>query len=124
MELLTKRKGLKCELREGIKIPKDYCFYILQLGDPAERYYKIGMTDNLTRRMYEHLGNKSYDNREITVLFAKPCASKYAAERIEDNVREYLKELGFEYKRNDRFIIPEEVDKIIVKVKKEWVVNL
>lgn len=124
LNILVTRKNSICEIVEGLKVPKRYCFYILQLGEEKERYFKIGMTDCLDRRMYEHLGNKAYEGRDIVVLFVKSSASKYSAERIEDNVREELKKIGFTYVRNDRFYIPKNITEIIVKVRKEYKVAI
>ena len=95
--------------------------YFIRVGDPSENLYKIGTTNNLKRRMREH--EKNYQ-KPIEVLWVSPAYSKWTTLRVETATIEQWKQLeGFEYIRNDRFIINPTIRAVTIKVKKEWVVE-
>ena len=71
--------------------------------------------------MKEH---QRYYKKEITVLWQSPPYSKWPTLRVEENTKEIWKKTeGFEYLRNDRFIINPEIRQVKIKVRKEWVVD-
>lgn len=122
--IIADRNGFICEIEDGTKIPTGNCFYMLQLGDKEEHYYKIGTTKSIERRMYEHLGSERCGNRDILILFVKSCASIQAAERLENQVRQQLIDLDYYHLPNDRFEIPEGVQEIEITIKKKYIVHL
>lgn len=96
--------------------------YFIRIGEPQERLFKIGTTNNIKRRMKEH--EKTY-HKKITVLWISSPYSKYTTLRVEDNMINKWKEEGvFKYIRNDRFVIPPWINKVKIKVRKEWTVIL
>lgn len=99
---------------------KDFVYFI-RIGKPEENLYKIGTTNNMDRRMKEH---QRYYKKEITVLWQSPPYSKWTTLRVEENTKEIWKKTeGFEYLRNDRFIINPEIRQVKIKVRKVWVVD-
>ena len=92
--------------------------YFCRIGEPAERLFKIGTTNNIKRRMSEH--KRSY-KKDIEVLGVIAVTSKYTTLRVEEQTIEKWKmNEGWEYHRNDRFTIPPEVTEVTIKVKKEY----
>ena len=71
--------------------------------------------------MKEH---ENYYGEKVTVLWQSPPYSKWTTLRVEENTKEIWKKTeGFEYLRNDRFIINPEIRQVKIKVRKEWVVD-
>jgi len=106
-----------------VPLPKkkgDY-LYFLRIGNKWARLHKIGTTCEMLDRMKEHLRNYHED---IYIYFISPSYSKWTTLRVEDRMKEEWKKAGWQYLRNDRFIIPEGIDQIIIKVNKDWLVNL
>lgn len=100
---------------------KQYIYFI-RIGEPADRLFKIGTTNDMHRRMQEH--RRAYKS-DITVLGTIAVTSKYTTLRVEENmISEWKTREGWVYKRNDRFIIPPEVETIKIKVKKEYEFSL
>ena len=96
--------------------------YFIQIGDPADRLFKIGTTNNIKRRMREH---EKYYGKKVIVLWQSPAYSKWTTLRVEDNMKtQWIEEGIFEYLRNDRFLIPAEVHEVRIKVRKEYVVSI
>lgn len=116
--------GRKYRVFSRVTIPKregNYV-YFLRIGSESNRKFKIGISNNIMRRMVEHC---KYYGEEIYILWISPCYSKYTTLRVEDTNKErWIRETIWEYIENDRFIIPESVDKITIKVKKEYEVVL
>lgn len=95
--------------------------YFIRIGNPSENLYKIGTTNNLKRRMREH--QKSYQ-KPIEILWVSPPYSKWTTLRVEAAMIEKWKEMeGFEYIRNDRFIIDPTIRVVTIKVRKNWIVE-
>lgn len=119
----TKRNGETFSViaKNDIKIPKGDCIYFIKIGDTKDRLFKIGTTNRLKDRMKEHID--SY-KKDIEILFISPKYSKYTTLRVEDRTKELFKQLGYDYIRNDRFIIPPQVEEITIKVRKEYIVKL
>lgn len=100
--------------------PTDYIYFI-RIGEPTENLYKIGTTNNIARRMTQH---QRYYKKPVEVLWVSPAYSKYTTLRVEDRTINIWKELeGFEYIRNDRFIIDPSIHKVTIKVRKEWTIE-
>lgn len=106
--------------------------YVVQIGDTDEngnRVIKIGTTNNMLRRMKEHenyfADKDTKQKAKIYVLWFHKVKSKYTTLRVEDeNKEEWKGNLNYTYIRNDRFVVPEWVDKINVKIRKNYEVNL
>lgn len=94
-----------------------YYIYFVRIGEPTKRLFKIGTTNNMDRRMKEH---KRYYKEDITVLGVIPVTSEYTTLRVEKQTKEKWRNdfPEWEYMRNDRFIIPEDVTEIEIKVRK------
>ena len=92
---------------------------------------KIGTTNNLERRQKEHTRNyhkaPAYTlpkDKEFSYDWKLPL-SKYNTLRYEDRNRQRWQEMEIgEYVRNDRFCCPVKPDKVIVKIRKEYVVEI
>jgi len=104
-------------LKENAKRNKEYIYFI-RIGEPADRLFKIGTTNDIKRRMGEH--RRGY-KKDITILGVIPVTSKYTTLRVEEQTKEIWKnEPGWIYHRNDRFTIPPEVTEVTIKVRKEY----
>lgn len=96
--------------------------YLLRLHLNGENIIKIGTTNNIQRRMKEHL--RSY-KCNLTLLWISPIYSKYTTLRVEDsNIRSFREKIDWYYIRNDRFKIPKDVRKVVIKVRKEYHIQL
>ena len=117
-------------LKEGENFPKGYTkekeksyFYLAFIEDKENKikWLKCGITCNPKRRMIEH--TRKYSN--IKLVWVSPLYSTYTAIRVENNFKKYvLKELKWKYQRNDRFILPDNVKSVKVKVRKTYEVML
>ena len=66
-----------------------------------------------------------YYDKKITVLWFSPTYSKYTTLRIEDRMKTYWREFtDWEYKNNDRFVIPPEVKDITITVRKDYNIKI
>ena len=96
--------------------------YLLRLHLNGENIIKIGTTNNIKRRMKEHL--RSY-KCNLTLLWISPIYSKYTTLRVEDsNIRSFREKIDWYYIRNDRFKIPKDTRKVVIKVRKEYHIQL
>ena len=92
---------------------------------------KIGTTDNLTRRAYEHNYNyrraKQYTmpkENSFHYIWVKPL-SKYNTIRFEDLNRELLKNADIgEFIRNDRFLLYKIPKELHIKIRKVYTIPL
>lgn len=107
-----------------VPIPKkkgDYLYFI-RIGPRQVRLHKIGTTCEMMERMKEHLRNYGED---LYVLWISPAYSKWTTVRVEDRQKKWWREQGgWQYLRNDRFVIPEGVKEITITVRKEWRIPL
>ena len=102
-------------------LKKEYIYFI-QIGEPCERLFKIGTTNNMDRRMKEH---QKYYKKDIAILGVIPLTSKYTTLRVESKMIELWKTFeGWQYLRNDRFIIPEDVHEIKITVRKDYIISI
>lgn len=116
--------GRKHQIYTRVKVPEIVAQYVyfIRIGQPEERLYKIGTANNIKRRMLEHC---SYYNKPIFILWISPRYSKYTTLRVEDKNKErWIDENHFIYLKNDRFIIPSNYSKIVIKVRKEYEILL
>lgn len=94
--------------------------YFIRIGD--ERIFKIGTTNDLLRRMKEHL---RYFKKNIYILWVSPSYTKYTTLRIEDKMKKLWREnTDFKYIPKDRFLIPSEYNNITIIVKKEYLIEI
>lgn len=92
---------------------------------------KIGTTNDLCRRQSEHTRNYRKATKhtmpadsQFIMDWYRPL-SKYNTFRYEDKNKAFWQAIGFgEFVRNDRFVFAEKPACAIVRIKKEWVVNL
>lgn len=92
---------------------------------------KIGTTNNLCRRQSEHTRNYRKapkhtmpQNEQFKMIWYRPL-SKYNTIRYEDRNRDYWIDCGFgNFVRNDRFVFDEKPAHAVVRIKKEWVIEL
>lgn len=103
---------------------KDYQYvYFLRIGDPQERLFKIGTTNDPRRRILEHERNYK---KPVTILWLSPkLRGRFTALKVEeDNKEKWIAGTNWKYLRNDRFIIPPEVDSVKITIKKDYFVQL
>lgn len=103
---------------------KDYQYvYFLRIGDPQERLFKIGTTNDPRRRMLEHERNYK---KPVTVLWLSPkLRGRFTSLKVEeDNKKKWINGTNWEYLRNDRFIIPPEITSVKITIKKDYFVQL
>ena len=103
---------------------KDYQYvYFLRIGDPQERLFKIGTTNDPRRRMLEHERNYK---KPVTVLWLSPkLRGRFTSLKVEeDNKEKWIARTNWEYLRNDRFIIPPEITSVKITIKKDYFVQL
>ena len=103
---------------------KDYQYvYFLRIGDPQERLFKIGTTNDPRRRMLEHERNYK---KPVPVLWLSPkLRGRFTSLKVEeDNKEKWINGTNWEYLRNDRFIIPPEITSVKITIKKDYFVQL
>jgi hypothetical protein len=115
-----KKNGLKIFSR--VPIPKksgDYVYFI-KIGD--DRLYKIGTTNRPLQRIKEHMKNYS---QNIEILWFSPRYAEFTPVRVERNfINTHKENPFFTYVPKDRFYIADGIEKVIVKVRKEYSITL
>lgn len=97
----------------------------------GNRILKIGTTNDLNRRKYEHNHNyrraKTHTmpkDQSFEYIWTHPL-SKYNTLRYEDRNRKAWQEMGIgEFVRNDRFVIAEELTEVEIKIRKTYKIAL
>lgn len=97
----------------------------------GNRILKIGTTDDLKRRRYEHNHNyrraKTHTmpkDQSFEYIWTHPL-SKYNTLRYEDRNREMWQKMEIgEFVRNDRFVISEELTEVEIKIRKIYKIAL
>lgn len=116
--------GRKHTIYSRVQIPKkkgEYVYFI-RIGSEQQRLFKVGTANNIMRRMLEHC---AYYKQPIYILWVSPNYSKYTTLRVEDRSIQTWKTFeGFQYFRNDRFVIDSSISKVTIKVKKEYEIAL
>lgn len=98
----------------------DYIYFI-RIGGQKSRLYKIGTTNNVKKRMAQH---RRYYGTEVEIIWVSPAYSKWTTLRVEAKMIDLWKTLeGFEHIRNDRFVISPEINQVVIKVRKDYVVE-
>lgn len=117
-------------IRSCIRVPTkegDYLYFIRLVpisGCSRKKAYKIGTTNGPLQRMKEHLRYYKYEYN-IEILWISPTYSKYTTLRIEDRMKNWwIEQTQWEYIRNDRFIIPDDVKEIIITVRKDYIIQI
>ena len=97
----------------------------------GNKILKIGTTNDLKRRQYEH--NRNYKRaKQYTMpkedsfqyIWTLPL-SKYNTLRYEDRNRKAWQEMGIgEFVRNDRFVIAETLAEVEIKIRKTYKIAL
>ena len=107
---------------------KHFYIYFIQIGKPFKRVFKIGTTNDLLRRMKEHSRNYGTDDQkeDIAIIWFKKVKSKWTTLRIEEETKtKWIKnEPTWEYIRNDRFVLPNLINQVSIKIRKNYSVNL
>lgn len=104
---------------------KNYIYLIQVLGDPKfpnKIVYKIGTTCNIIQRMKQHLAK--YKCKKIILLWISPLYSIHTALRVEHKFVREVKQSDWKHIPQDRFFVPEGVEEIIIRVRKDWVVKI
>lgn len=118
--------------KKGEKMLEKEYLYIGHYTDINGNYMlKIGTTNNLKRRATEHTRNyrraKKYqmpENGKFEYDWSLPL-SKYNTLRYEDNNRKKFQNEGVGiFVNNDRFCCAEKPSQIVVKIRKEYHINL
>lgn len=97
----------------------------------GNKILKIGTTNDLNRRRYEHNHNyrraKTHTmakDQNFEYIWTRPL-SKYNTLRYEDKNRKMWQEMGIgEFVRNDRFVIAEGLTEVEIKIRKTYKIAL
>ena len=110
---------------------KEFLYVGIYIDTDGNRILKIGTTDDLKRRRYEH--NHKYrhakshtmpKDQNFEYIWTLPL-SKYNTLRYEDKNKEKWKSENIgKYVRNDRFIISEELTEVEIQIKKVYKIAL
>lgn len=119
----------KIFVREGVKIPKSFAdsekkgyVYLCFIYDYAthKSWLKVGTSCNVMQRMKQHLSTHKSD---IQILWISPALSKYTTLKVEDEFKDFTRNhLEWEYIRQDRFFMPDNVSEVEIKIRKTYVV--
>ena len=117
-------------LLEGSKFPKGYkevdqkqYFHLCFIEDRKSNtvWLKCGITCNPKERMKAHYHMYGI----VCLLWVSPIFSKYTAGKVEDEFKDFTRNhLAWEYIRNDRFIMPDGITTIEVRVRKTYTIHL
>lgn len=124
MKEVLSRCGFKCFAEKELPEKStrgEYNYLLIIHYKNGKKTIKIGTTNNMARRMYEHLG--AY-RANITVCWISPYFSKYTTLRVEDNFKDKMIKEGYRWIMNDRFEVPVDMKTVKVKVRKEYEINI
>ena len=97
--------------------------YFLSVGDPKDCVFKIGTTNRPRERMMEH--ERAYKKPVNVIWLSPPLSSKWTTLKVEEKMKEdWIAGKPWEYLRNDRFKIPEDVKEVVIRIKKEYVIPI
>ena len=129
MEIIYSHRTKHNTISSNIPLPTkegDYVYFIRLVpmwgGMPR---YKIGTTNRPLARLKEHIKNYKYEFN-IEVLWFSPCyRSVETTTRVERRMIKFWSEfLGWEYIPNDRFILPDDVTEIFIRVRKDYPIRI
>ena len=104
----------------------DYIYFIRLVpifGDKPR--YKIGTTNRPLQRLKEHLKNYHYEFNIEVLWFSPRYSSIETTTRVERRMIKFWSEfLGWEYIPNDRFVLPDDVDEVIIRVRKDYPIRI
>ena len=87
--------------------------------------YKIGTTNRPLQRLKEHLKNYKYEFNIEVLWFSPRYGSVETTTRDERRMIRFWSEfLGWEYIPNDRFILPDDVTEISIRVRKDYFIRI
>ena len=87
--------------------------------------YKIGTTNRPLQRLKEHLKNYKYEFNIEVLWFSPRYSSVETTTRVERRMIRFWSEfLGWEYIPNDRFILPDDVAEISIRVRKDYFIRI
>lgn len=103
----------------------DFIYFVRLINrESGDIEYKIGTTNDLMRRLKEHIRYYKY-RYDIEILWVSPPCSKYTTLRIEDRQKKWwIENTEWEYIRNDRFRIPNTVKEIVITIKKDYIIEM
>ena len=110
---------------------KEFLYVGIYTDTDGNKILKIGTTNDLDRRRYEHnhnyrrAKNHTMPKDENFQYIWTHKLSKYNTLRYEDRNRQAWQECGIgEFVRNDRFVLAEEVAEVEVKIRKTYKIAL
>ena len=129
MERIYTHQKSRCTISSRITLPKkkgDYIYFVklVPRTQDFKTTWKIGTTDRPIDRMKEHLRYYKYEF-DIEVYWFSPCLSKYTTLRIEDRTKLLWQTFqDWEYIRNDRFLLPQEIKEVTIKIRKNYIIQI
>ena len=129
MEIIYTHRTKGNTISSNIPIPtkKGNYIYFIRLSPMLGNIprYKIGTTKRPLSRLKEHLKNYKYEFN-IEVLWFSPCYSSVeTTTRVERRMIKFWSEfLDWEYIPNDRFILPDNVTEIFIRVRKDYFIKI
>lgn len=110
---------------------KEFLYVGTYTDTNGNRILKIGTTNDLNRRRYEH--NTKYRKAKTHTLPKDESfeyiwthkLSKYNTLRYEDRNRKIWQNLGIgEFVQKDRFVVSEELEEVEIKIRKTYKISL
>lgn len=129
MEKIYTHPKSSCTISSKVKTPSkkgDYLYLakLIPRAPNLKTTWKIGTTDRPIDRMKEHLRYYKYEF-DIEVYWFSPCLSKYTTLRIEDRTKLLWQTFqDWEYIRNDRFLLPQEIKEVTIKIRKNYIIQI
>lgn len=129
METIYTHRTKRNTISSNIPIPTkegNYIYFIRLVpvfgGKPR---YKIGTTNRPLQRLKEHLKNYKYEFNIEVLWFSPRYSSVETTTRVERRTIKFWSEfLGWEYIPNDRFILPDDVTEISIRVRKDYFIRI
>ena len=129
MEIIYTHRTKKNTISSNIPIPTkegNYIYFIrlVPIWENIPRY-KIGTTNRPLQRLKEHLKNYKYEFNIEVLWFSPRYDSVETTTRVERRTIKFWSEfLGWEYIPNDRFILPDDVTEIFIRVRKDYFIRI
>lgn len=129
MEIIYTHRTKKNTISTNKNLPTkegDYIYFIrlVPVFDGKPRY-KIGTTNRPLQRLKEHLKNYHYEFNIEVLWFSPRYNSVETTTRVERRMIKFWSEfLGWEYIPNDRFVLPDDVTEIFIRVRKDYPIRI